>query len=87
MSKSKSVLVGALSVVALSGCNAYQFGLGHVPHAAPIVKVAGWTQPATPDRYGTWTFDPAVDNGCNEHELEVAAEVDNDGHLCTSVVP
>lgn len=48
---------------------------------------AGWHPPANPASYGTWSHDPAVDNGCNEWDTEPAAEVDNDGNLCQSFVP
>lgn len=68
----KKVLLVAALAVGLTGCQYH---------------VGGWHQPATGSGYGTWTFDPTVNNGCNEHETEVTAEVDNQGKLCKSVLP
>jgi hypothetical protein len=68
----RPIVIGLLTL-ALCGCDR--------------VGIMGW-HPAPDDKsYGTYTYEPAVNNGCSEHETEVTAEVDNQGHLCTSVVP
>lgn len=75
------VAVALASGLALTGCN-----VSASLRAAQLIKSEGWTQPTTPDRYGTWTHDPAINNGCNETDVE-GPEVDNQGKLCQSYLP
>lgn len=52
-----------------------------------VVSPTGWAQPADGRGFGTWLHDPAVADGCSEWDVEPAAELDNAGALCKSVVP
>lgn len=89
------VLVAALSLT--SGCDQLSARLIHasihkatdVRHTAAVDGPSvspGW-QPRVPgQQYAVWIHDPSLVNGCNETNTE-AAELDNDGALCKSVVP
>lgn len=52
-----------------------------------VVSAVGWAPSRDGRGFGTYVHDPAVANGCSEWDVEPAAEIDNAGALCKSVVP